>query len=123
MFRNKNGVTLLVLVITIIVLVILSGVTLRSVVGEDSITEKTVDAKKEDVISREKQDIQLAYTKVLTKNAGADITINDLQKELDKIFGTNKTRVSSSSTAGGLDVLCLDSNNEYTVTDSGVKKK
>lgn len=53
MFRKENGVTLVALVITIIVLLILAGVTISMVLGDDGIitnsTQADADTEKADV--------------------------------------------------------------------------
>ena len=45
-FKNKNAITLIALVITIVVLLILAGVVLSLVVGEDGITNRAITAAK-----------------------------------------------------------------------------
>lgn len=58
--RNKsNGITLVALVITIIVLLILAGVTVSTLTGDNGILNKAVTAKNETEISSEREAIQL----------------------------------------------------------------
>ena len=45
MFKKEKGITLVALVITIIVLLILAGVTISLVVGDNSVIHKAQDAK------------------------------------------------------------------------------
>lgn len=44
-FKNTNGITLIALVITIIVLLILAGVTIVSLTGENGLLARAVQAK------------------------------------------------------------------------------
>ena len=44
-FRKNQGITLIALVITIIVLIILAGVTINIVLDQNGIIEKTQEAK------------------------------------------------------------------------------
>lgn len=45
MFKKEKGITLVALVITIIVLLILAGVTISLVVGDNGVINKAQDAK------------------------------------------------------------------------------
>ena len=57
--KNKKGITLIALVITIIVLLILAGVALSLVVGEDGITGRAVNAGKTQNIAGAKEKLEL----------------------------------------------------------------
>ena len=95
--KNKNGITLIALVITIIVLLILSGVSLSLVVGDNGIIRKAVQAKKitdseslkEEInlvmVSREMEDdSSISLKQTLEKQISGDKTI-------EEIFGINDT--------------------------------
>ena len=58
-FKNKNAITLIALVITILVLLILAGVALSLVVGENGITERAVKASKTQNIAGAKEKLEL----------------------------------------------------------------
>lgn len=45
MFKNQNGITLISLVITIIILLILAGVSLNLVLGENGLIRRSQEAK------------------------------------------------------------------------------
>lgn len=45
MFKKEKGITLVALIITIIVLIILAGVTISLVVGDNGIIQKSKNAK------------------------------------------------------------------------------
>ena len=57
--RNK-GITLIALVITIIVLLILAGVSITAIIGEDGIITKAKIAKEETEKAADKENIELA---------------------------------------------------------------
>ena len=57
--KNKKGITLIALVLTIIVLLILAGVALSLVVGEDGITGRAVNAGKTQNIAGAKEKLEL----------------------------------------------------------------
>ena len=57
--NNKNGITLIALVITIIVLLILAGISLSLVLGNNGVLKKAADAKIRNTQSTTKEQIQL----------------------------------------------------------------
>ena len=86
-FMKKNqGITLLALVITIVVLVILVGVSYKALVGEDGIITQASDSKQKSekayVIELGKADID----SVKAKNKDDRLTKNQLKTILDKYF-------------------------------------
>ncbi len=58
-FNSKRGITLIALVITIIVLLILAGVTIATLTGENGILTKASEAKIETAVGAVKESIQL----------------------------------------------------------------
>ena len=58
--RNKRGVTLLALVITIIVLLILAGITISAITEENGIIRNAGQAKEETEVANEKEVIEKA---------------------------------------------------------------
>ena len=65
--RNNKGVTLVALVITIIVLLILAGVSLAMLTGDSGILTNADQAKKETNIANAKEAIQMAYMDIKTE--------------------------------------------------------
>ena len=45
--RNKSGITLTALVVTIIIMIILAGVTLRLTIGDEGVISQSMNAKEE----------------------------------------------------------------------------
>jgi len=76
MFRKENGVTLVALVVTIIVLLILAGVTISMVLGDDSILGHAQTASETYPFEDVKSAIALAVTTANT-NALANQYDND----------------------------------------------
>ena len=62
---NNKGITMIALIITIIVLLILAGVTLAILVGNNGIIEKANSAGLETEIANEMAKIKMAYSAVL----------------------------------------------------------
>lgn len=83
--KQNGGITLLALVITIIVLLILSGVSIGMIAGDGGIIGKANDAK----LETEKSDIEEQINTIVIRNSGdytmdKDKLISDLEEELPK---------------------------------------
>ena len=90
-FRKENeGITLIALVITIIVLLILAGITIATLTGNNGILTKTNEAKEQTEIGKEKEIVKLATTTVITTNNAIDK--DSLQSELNRTAGDKKQR-------------------------------
>ncbi len=89
--KNNKGITLIALVITIIVLLILAGVSIAMLTGENGILTQAQNAKDKTDEAQEKEKIQLAITASQLKNTDNNITTNydNLKEELEEQFGTN----------------------------------
>ncbi len=61
-FRNKNGITLIVLVVTIIILLILAAVIIIVLTGENGVLNRAGEAKEETEESMIKEEILMAVT-------------------------------------------------------------
>ena len=81
---NQNGITLLVLSITIIVLLILAGITISAITGNNGIIQNAGQAKKETEIANEKEILEKATVQVMGNNKYGNIEEKELQEQLDK---------------------------------------
>ena len=88
--KNARGITLIALVITIIVLLILAGVTINALSGENGIITKSKEAKIKTEKSKTIEKINLAILTAMTKGDG-DIDNATLREELEKEGLTVKT--------------------------------
>lgn len=111
--RNK-GITLIALVITIIVLLILAGVTIAILTGENGILIRAEQAKIETEEEQLKEDIKLAYNTVKIgsnlKGWDLDTEIIELQKELTNNNKVDSILVYRGKEKDGNDVIIV----EYT---------
>lgn len=81
--ERNSGITLIALIVTIVVLLILAGVTISAISGNESAMEKATEAKEKTDISNEKEAIQLAVVNVMAKtNNISGIDENELESEL-----------------------------------------
>ena len=88
--KNERGITLIVLVITIIVTLILAGVTISGLNGENGIITKSKETKIKAEKSRTIEKINLVILTVMTEGDG-DIDTGKLREELEKEGLTVKT--------------------------------
>lgn len=110
--QNKtSGITLIALVITIIVLLILVGVTIANLTGDNSILGQSAKSKEETIIGEEKEKVEIAYGSARTNKLIEDVTVDDLQSELDKMAKTEVT----NNVDGTLNVLFKDTQHNYNV--------
>ncbi len=106
-----NGITLIALVITIIVLLILAGISISMLSGDNSILNQAGRARD---ITGEKaieEGVQLAYLGAVANGMG-DVTPEEFKQELIKHFGSDK--ISD-------DNIIQNADGTYTVTINGVE--
>lgn len=92
--ENTRGITLIALVITIIVLIILAGVSITMLSGDNSILQKAGEAKTMTEDKGITERVQTAYLSALTTGKG-QITQELFETELDKEFGENGYELST----------------------------
>ncbi len=81
--KQEKGITLISLVITIIILLILAGVTLSLTLGDTGIITQAVNAKEAQEIAAIKEDMQLAILDKELEKGGTGLT----KEELEEIAG------------------------------------
>ncbi len=116
--KKERGITLIALVITIIVLLILAGVTIASITGENGILSKATQASQKTTQEKEREEIKMAVTSDNMKDITgdereSDYYIENFQKELDNIAGASKTKVVYDM--GVLKVTYKETGNEYYI--------
>ena len=95
-FKQKKGITLIALVITIIVLLILAGISISMLSGDNSILRRATTAKENTEKTQIEERIKLAYHAALTGGQGS-YTKDSLEKELTKEFGDEFEEVDDSN--------------------------
>ena len=85
-FSNEmKGITLIALVITIIVLLILAGVSVATLTGDNGIVTQAQNAKEQTEITSEKEQIQLAAIAAIQLDGNNKIDTRKLEEELNNI--------------------------------------
>ena len=70
MLKNKRGITLIALVITIIVLIILAGISINLILGQNGIINKVKEAKKEQEIGKILEELELKKAEFAVEKQG-----------------------------------------------------
>ena len=110
--RNK-GITLIALIITIIVLLILAGVTISAITGNESVMEKAQQAKEKTDIASEKEGIQLAIISAMAnKQDVSEITEGDLNELSPNYFQDFSRDIDHWDVTG-------KTGNEFIIKDNG----
>ena len=115
--KKNQGVTLIALAITIIVLLILAGVTVATLTGDNGIIKSSKDAKEQTEISEEKEVVDRATVQAMGNNKRGNLIESELQDQLEKIASSGKTEVTD--TGEEFEILFKESNRCYTVDKDG----
>ena len=93
--QKNNGITLIALIVTIIVLLILAGVTIATLTGENGIITKAIEARERTNQASAEEQVRLA----VAASIGIDgkINLDDLNKELENIDAYYKENPISST--------------------------
>ncbi|MBR0426620.1 MAG: hypothetical protein IJK18_00215 [Clostridia bacterium] len=120
--KTSNGITLIALVITIIVLLILAGISISMLSGDNSILQKATDAKtnseKQGIIEQTKIDILGQQT----ENKGANITKEQLATILDKYFIATATESIPDEVSSTNDIELTTLDERYKINLSEMFK-
>ena len=119
-FRER-GITLIALVVTIVVLLILAGISINLILENDGVIKKSKVAKEETIVADEKEKIELAYVSAALKKLGDTVTAEELQTELDSSVGIGKTDVTTNGD-DTLNVLFSDTEHNFNVDKGKVEK-
>ena len=89
--KGGKGITLIALVITVIVLLILAGITILAISGENGIIQKAIEARENTESKEEIEKINLAVNGALATDLVDGNAIEDktLRNEITNIFGTD----------------------------------
>ena len=106
-------------ILNIIVLLILAGVTIGTITGEDGIIKNALEAREKTEIANEKEIVEEAVLNAMKNNKRGNIVKDELQDELDKITGEGKTIVTEDTEGQGHFVKFVSSQRIYKVSLDG----
>jgi len=113
-FKKQKGITLIALVVTIIVLLILAGVSIAMLTGNNGILTQGKRAKEETTVGHEKEAVQMAYAGAKAKKLGEEVTAEDVNEQLT-INGENATATEGTNKI----IVTFTSGKVYTIDQSG----
>ncbi len=114
--KGKRGITLIALIVTIIVLLILAGVTIATLMGKNGILAQTTRAKEESEKAEIIEQIQLDIADKQIENKGS-INKDEFYEILKKYGTISEDSTTLTTTKGSYDILISDI---YTIIDNFV---
>ena len=117
--QKAKGITLIALVVTIVVLLILAGVSISMLGGENGIIKQAVESKYKTKIGDEKERVGLAATAAKTENNWGEITEENLAAELTKNIGERDVDYTLTTSGEKFKVTYTDTGNNYLVDKNG----
>ena len=119
--QKNNGITLIALVITIIVLLILAGVSIATLTGENGILTRASEASEKTSIGQEIEQIELAILDVTSDNLetsdSSDWTSSELLSALESEISDSSIDVSSKRPGEEYLYLVTIGDNQYGITE------
>ena len=112
--KQTKGITLIALIITIIVLLILAGVTITMLTGDNGILKQATNARKTNSKAELEEQVKLAVMASKVNNT-ASINIETLEDEINKIGGTTITKSADDK----LPWKVKKGSYEVTITEDG----
>ena len=117
MKENTKGITLIALMVTIVVLLILAGISIGILTGDNGIIKQATEAKNETEIAEEKEIIGRATVQAAGNNRYGNIEENELQNALDSEIGEGKGEVADIGEE--FEIIFKETNRVYTVDKNG----
>ena len=115
--KNKKGITLIALVVTIVVILILAGITVGMVTSDNGILKETKNAKEQAEIDNEKSIVERAKMLTMMRDKSGKITLAVFEPALKDEAGANPTEVSNVGDV--IEVLFTDTDRYYEVDKDG----
>ena len=120
LIKTNKGITLIALVITIVVLIILAGISIGALTGNNGIINQTQNAKEQTEIADEKERIDLSTVGAVGKEPRGELKRNYFNDELTEHIGKEGKDYSlSESENAPFIVEYLDSKRSYLVDEDG----
>ena len=118
---SKKGITLIALIVTIVVLLILAGVSIATLTGDNGLLTKAQQAKEENEKAADRDLIAMAVSEAqIGENGYQELNQNNLQEAIDNQFN-GRDIVISDNGDGTFTVSCLDALEDYKVTSNGIE--
>ena len=117
---RQRGITLIALVITIIVLLILAGVTIAALSGDNGILTRAAESKNRTEEAQEKEGLELAVTSSQMEDVNTlEIDKEKLENAIKQQFGNNKDFSVTDNKDGSFLVNMNDTQRMYYIDETG----
>ena len=114
--NSTSGITLISLVVTIIVLIILAGISINLILGDNGIITKALGAKEENNNANKKEQLSMAYAAALVEkveDSTSTVTSEDINKQLIL------QKIDAVAEGEGQIVVSFDNGEEYIIESNG----
>ena len=115
--KERKAITLIALVVTIVVILILAGITVGMVTSDNGILKETKNAKQQAEIDNEKSIVERAKMLAMMRSKNGAITYEIFEPALKDESGKISTDVSDAGDI--IEVLFTDSNRYYEIDQDG----
>ena len=109
--KNKEGITLIALVISIIIMLILAGVSIGILTGDNGLLNKATQSREATIIAQEKEQIALAWNSLIL-----DKVTGTIDKNIDENSFAIKFEEELNKNGRNIAVIFDSANNYYKVT-------
>ena len=111
--ENNKGITLVALIVTIVVMLILAGMSLSIVLDDDTgVVKKAQEVVDKTKVAEEKEKIEMTWTGLYIEKT--TITLEDLLEELGDDWSTDETDINIES-----GVIISPTKNKFSVDEDG----
>ena len=117
-FKEKRGITLIALVVTIILLLVLAGISISMLTGENGIIKRASEAKETTENAQIEEILKVAVMEALSRGTGT-IMRGDLENALDNNFGAGKYEISEDDGY----IIVKTGNKSFDIKNNGKIKK
>ena len=125
--RSQKGITLIALVITIIVLLILAGVSIAMLTGQNGVLTRATDAKEDtavaEAVERINMELNAAYALILsgdiTGTTFSEQDIAEVQANLPEGYAAGTKDTNTLTITPPSDVVSKITNGKVTITAAG----
>lgn len=117
--KKEKGITLIALVITIVVLLILAGVSISMLAGENGIITQAQESELQTEIGKEKEELNLAVSSVKSNKIINNDTSPITDRELNQEFNNNNTKATAIQQGEDTIEVTFESGRKYIVNSDG----
>ena len=122
--KKNNGLTLVALIITVIVMLIIAGITVTALTGDNGIINSAENADSEKNRSEEKETVEWAAAQSVADSDIGQVTSGNLEHYMDSYIGEDPDGVMDYEIDDGYHGIFLVefkvSGNKYTVDENGM---